>query len=82
MNVKSLRVTRRGLALAYAATTLALLSIVSGDPILAFIAAPLALTLALDLLALVLRARSECRVELDRVELRLHLGIGLRLTVG
>ncbi len=74
MNVKSIKVTGRGLALAYAATTLALLSIVSRDPILAIVAAPLALTLALDLVALVLRARGECGVELDRVELRLHLG--------
>jgi hypothetical protein len=74
LNVESLRVTGRGLALAYAVVTLTLLSIISRDPVLAIVAAPLALTLALDLVALMLRARGECRVELDRVELRLHLG--------
>ena len=74
MNVESLRVTGRGLALAYVVVTLTLLSIISRDPVLAIVAAPLALTLALDLVALMLRARGECRVELDRVELRLHLG--------
>jgi len=74
LNVESLRVTGRGLALVYAVVTLTLLSIISRDPVLAIVAAPLALTLALDLVALMLRARGECRVELDRVELRLHLG--------
>ena len=74
MNVESIKVTGRGLALAYAVATLTLLSIISRDPVLAIVAAPLALTLALDLVALMLRARGECRVELDRVELRLHLG--------
>ena len=86
MNVKSIKVTGRGLALAYAVATLTLLSVASRDPILAIVAAPLALTLALDLLALVLRARGECRVELDRVELRLHLGdrveVNGRITCG
>jgi hypothetical protein len=74
LNVESIKVTGRGLALAYAVITLTLLSIISRDPVLAIVAAPLALTLALDLVALMLRARGECRVELDRVELRLHLG--------
>jgi len=74
LNVESIKVTGRGLALAYAVATLTLLSIISRDPVLAIVAAPLALTLALDLVALMLRARGECRVELDRVELRLHLG--------
>jgi hypothetical protein len=74
LNVESIKVTGRGLALAYAVITLTLLSIVSRDPVLAIVAAPLALTLALDLVALMLRARGECRVELDRGELRLHLG--------
>ena len=74
MNVESIKVTGRGLALAYAVITLTILSIISRDPVLAIVAAPLALTLALDLVALMLRARGECRVELDRGELRLHLG--------
>jgi hypothetical protein len=74
LNVESIKVTGRGLALAYAVITLTLLSIISRDPVLAIVAAPLALTLALDLVALMLRARGECRVELDRGELRLHLG--------
>jgi len=74
LNVESIKVTGRGLALAYAVATLTILSIISRDPVLAIVAAPLALTLALDLVALMLRARGECRVELDRVELRLHLG--------
>jgi len=74
LNVESIKVTGRGLALAYAVITLTILSIISRDPVLAIVAAPLALTLALDLVALMLRARGECRVELDRGELRLHLG--------
>ena len=57
MNVESIKVTGRGLALAYAVITLTLLSIISRDPVLAIVAAPLALTLALDLVALMLRAR-------------------------
>jgi Uncharacterized conserved protein (some members contain a von Willebrand factor type A (vWA) domain) len=74
LNIGSVKVTRRGSLLVYATLTLAMLSAAARDPLLAFIAVLPALALALDLLGLVLVARRECRVEVDRSELRLHLG--------